>query len=374
MPNQPSPQPSAPRKANASEALTPSDLSKEGWIRELHPSTCLIQAGSAPYTLLMTMPIWPRAKTTAELRDSFKESATALGLYDEANPHAEANYTRAVQRYLQQLGEGGFLFCRKVGNRPTYGIPATLHAALRDTPQHQGIALADALRAEVMIRSVPPIIAKMQHQPTPDTPFSGKIAVISETLPHQHPEVNEAIFSCLAHALAEGHKLVLAYVKQNGERKVDVMASPLALMQRGPMLYLLCRLRDNAAVAEIALSRITKAQPLPESPSDTAGFSLAAHMESGRPQFCPNGEKLAIKLRLFGTTAMTIRERPIADDQVVSDTEDDAIAELTATVFDSAMLRWWLLGLGTHVEVLAPPSLRQEMCDTLTHTLAHYTA
>lgn len=43
MPNQPSPQPSAPRKANASEALTPSDLSKEGWIRELHPSTCLIR-------------------------------------------------------------------------------------------------------------------------------------------------------------------------------------------------------------------------------------------------------------------------------------------------------------------------------------------
>ena len=97
MPNQPSPQPSAPRKANASEALSPSDLSKEGWIRELHPSTCLIQAGSAPYALLMTMPIWPRAKTTAELRDSFKESATALGLYDEANPHAEANYTRAAR-------------------------------------------------------------------------------------------------------------------------------------------------------------------------------------------------------------------------------------------------------------------------------------
>ena len=41
--------------------------------------------------------------------------------------------------------------------------------------------------------------------------------------------------------------------------------------------------------------------------------------------------------------------------------EDDDHFRLTATVDDTAQLRWWLLSFGSKVEMLEPTELREEM-------------
>ncbi len=41
--------------------------------------------------------------------------------------------------------------------------------------------------------------------------------------------------------------------------------------------------------------------------------------------------------------------------------EDDDYFRLTATVDDTAQLRWWLLSFGSKVEVLEPAGRREEM-------------
>ena len=52
----------------------------------------------------------------------------------------------------------------------------------------------------------------------------------------------------------------------------------------------------------------------------------------------------------------------LAADQVVEEADDDHF-RLTATVNDTAQLRWWLLSFGSKVEVLEPVGLREEMAN-----------
>jgi hypothetical protein len=39
--------------------------------------------------------------------------------------------------------------------------------------------------------------------------------------------------------------------------------------------------------------------------------------------------------------------------------------EITAEVFDTWQLRWWILGEGDHIEVLEPMDLRQQIAETI---------
>lgn len=70
---------------------------------------------------------------------------------------------------------------------------------------------------------------------------------------------------------------------------------------------------------------------------------------------------------------MHLRETPLAEDQVISDCSSMAgWCVVSATVRDSRMLRWWLLGFGDGVEVLEPESLRGELGDIARNMAARY--
>jgi predicted DNA-binding transcriptional regulator YafY len=51
---------------------------------------------------------------------------------------------------------------------------------------------------------------------------------------------------------------------------------------------------------------------------------------------------------------------------------DNGHQRLRATVPDTAQIRWWLLGLGDNVEVIAPASLREAIRDRLSAALDAY--
>jgi predicted DNA-binding transcriptional regulator YafY len=61
----------------------------------------------------------------------------------------------------------------------------------------------------------------------------------------------------------------------------------------------------------------------------------------------------------------------LADDQKIKPYDDDCII-IEATVPDTYDLRWWLMGFGDQVEVLAPKSLRDEFREISAGMLADY--
>jgi predicted DNA-binding transcriptional regulator YafY len=152
--------------------------------------------------------------------------------------------------------------------------------------------------------------------------------------------------------------------------------SPLALLKRGPMFYLVCRKPDSKnpgelALREIALCRISRIVVL-EKPAERGDFSLQAHLASNQPYLLRSDATLAIKLRVFGNTRYHLHDTPLAADQRVYDGDDPDSYMLTASVMDSDMLRWWLLAMGAQVEVLEPVSLREEIRSKLQQSLGRY--
>jgi predicted DNA-binding transcriptional regulator YafY len=51
--------------------------------------------------------------------------------------------------------------------------------------------------------------------------------------------------------------------------------------------------------------------------------------------------------------------RSLSADQVITELDDERVL-VRATVENTAALRWWLLGFGEFIEVLAPADLREE--------------
>ena len=58
--------------------------------------------------------------------------------------------------------------------------------------------------------------------------------------------------------------------------------------------------------------------------------------------------------------AFHLRETPLRLDQTIMDRDEEG-AMVQAAVHDSSELRWWLLGFGVQVEMMAPVPLRREM-------------
>ena len=56
---------------------------------------------------------------------------------------------------------------------------------------------------------------------------------------------------------------------------------------------------------------------------------------------------------------MRLLDSPLSVDQVLTALDDERVL-VRATVDNTAELRWWLLGFGDFVEVLAPADLREE--------------
>jgi predicted DNA-binding transcriptional regulator YafY len=130
-----------------------------------------------------------------------------------------------------------------------------------------------------------------------------------------------------------------------------------------PALYLLATLDDFEDVRQLRVHRFISAKLLPDQPRRVPlDFSLDAYIGAGGFDYL-EGEPLRLVALFEPEAALHLRETTLSADQQLLDHEDSWV-RLTATVADSPMLRWWLLGFGANVEVLEPVTLRQELSET----------
>jgi predicted DNA-binding transcriptional regulator YafY len=71
--------------------------------------------------------------------------------------------------------------------------------------------------------------------------------------------------------------------------------------------------------------------------------------------------------------AQHLRETRLSKDQCIEpDPNHENQFLLTASVFETWQLTWWILGQGAAIEVLAPQSLRVQIADSLKEAAARY--
>lgn len=121
---------------------------------------------------------------------------------------------------------------------------------------------------------------------------------------------------------------------------------PLAIIQQGASIYLVCRYDGFQNNRLLAFHRIHKAEISTftfERPKD---FDLKAYQNDGHLGF-GNGDKIRLTFSIDKNVGFHLTEIPLSKDQKVEET--DEYYRIQATVAQNDMLEWWLLKFGEDI-------------------------
>jgi len=313
------------------------------------------------WQMLRSIPRYP-AKITAA---SLKEKLDAEG-YRVAK--------RTVERDLQELS---LAFPLMLDNRSKpYGWSWQKDAPAFDLPglgnnEALTLTLVEQHLQQLMPASTLDVLApyfKAAHQHLASLPkakhmlgWPDKVRSVVPMQPLLPPRIIPEIQRIISEALLSDRQLQISY-RPRGKKSAKYRIHPLALVQRGPLLYLYVRMFDYEDTRILALHRITLAEMLPETTQYPPNFNLDNEIAQGRFSF-GDGTRIQLKAKFDGDSGVHLYETPLSQDQVIEELPEGMF--ITATVADTPQLAWWLLALGASVEVLEPTSLREKIAHTV---------
>jgi predicted DNA-binding transcriptional regulator YafY len=279
---------------------------------------------------------------------------------------------RTVQRDLKALAA---IFLIDVQDRaPPYGWRWNRDAHF-DIPS---MPLAEALVLEMVEQYLQPLLPLSQlgvlnglfrasrqkldaaGDANPLCGWANRVRVIQAAQPLIPPPVDEAVQLVIYEALLKRKQVEVNYRNSIGELKENMILHLLALVQRGPITYLVARARNYTDNRLFDLHRIEVATLLDDPIKEPKDFDLDEYLASGALEFSSKGESMRLEIRLTDKQAKYLSETPLSTDQVVSADTKEGWSRLVATVNDTEQLRWWLRAMGDRCEVAGPPCLREE--------------
>lgn len=198
----------------------------------------------------------------------------------------------------------------------------------------------------------------------------GKVRSVPSTQPLLPPNINIEIQGKIYDALLRDKRVAIRYRKRGQQAVVEYTISPLAIIQRGPVVYLSCTIAGHKDPRLLALQRIEQAEILDEPVIRPAAYNLDQLIASGAMGF-GNGDSIRLVVLFTQEAGAHLYETPIAKNQKLAQTDDNRL-RLEAEVPDTTELRWWLLAFGDGAEVIEPPSLRTQMANTVRAMMERY--
>lgn len=280
---------------------------------------------------------------------------------------------RTVERDLNELA-GIFPLVADTREKP-YGWSWQRDAPSFDLP---GLSLPEALSlvlVEQHLRHQLPPSALDALQPhfhsaartlasAGDTTSSGawlnKIRTIAPLQPLQPPILDEACQRVIYLALMKDLQLKLHYRKRDkAEDTVYTSVHPLAVVQRGALIYLVCTFGGHDDIRTLALHRVRHAEVLHVPVTRPAGFNVDDYIATGAFGF-RTGDPIVLRATFARAVGEHLFETPLSVDQTLVVQTNGTLA-LTATVPATRTLVFWLTGFGAGVVVHEPAELREEI-------------
>jgi predicted DNA-binding transcriptional regulator YafY len=156
-------------------------------------------------------------------------------------------------------------------------------------------------------------------------------------------------------------KIFEADYKSRGKKKPTKMEiHPHGLVIISPMIYLVGTIWDFTDMRHLALNRLSNATITTKPINKRKDFSLPEHVKKGSFGILYQEKPIKLKALFNKFAAEHLYDTPLSKDQVITD-HSEHLMQLTASVPMTEQLKWWLLGFGDNVEVLAPKALRTEI-------------
>ena len=197
-----------------------------------------------------------------------------------------------------------------------------------------------------------------------------KVRMIPPTQALLAPTVDEEIQATLQEALLLDRQCLIKYQRRDATRVDEYPISPLGLVERGSLLYLICTIKTYSDIRILVLHRVNSAELLDTSSLHPEGYNLDAYLASGAFGW-GKGESIFLEASFSPLAGNHLHETPLAPDQTITVQEDGRLL-VTASVGDTQQLQWWLLGFGGGVEVHAPAHLRERIRQNVSQMAASY--
>jgi predicted DNA-binding transcriptional regulator YafY len=284
---------------------------------------------------------------------------------------------RSIQRDLNSLSRVFPLVCDDPGAGVAHGWSWDATAQAFDLPTMDGpTALTIRMIEQFIPTLLPPAIrellepqfkrAKEVLDANPGNPlkvWTDCVRVVPREMPLLPPKYNNAAIRVVYDALLAGKRFSANYKSRAAitDEMKSYEVSPLGLVARGNLLYLVCSLWDYEDIRQLALHRVFDAALTDKAVTRSEGFNLDRYIEQGEFQY-PVGPMIQLKLKMNRAAAAHLYETPLSEDQTITESGTDYVV-VTATVRDTAQLEWWLSGFGASVEIREPPDLRRRMVE-----------
>jgi len=199
--------------------------------------------------------------------------------------------------------------------------------------------------------------------------WSDKIRVVHPAMNTIAPEIRPEVMATVQESLLREKQLEVTYQSFAAQAPKIHRIHPLALVQRGPITYLVCTVFDYQDIRLYTLHRMSAATLLEEEAGRPADFDIDRYIEEGHLHFGEGGQ-ICLKLWVNPIIAALLRESPISGDMTLREAEGGF--EVTATVSNTWQLQWWLLSHCHEIEVLEPQALRESIANQLREGLSRY--
>ena len=179
--------------------------------------------------------------------------------------------------------------------------------------------------------------------------------------PGAEPNAEHRHFARLLEDIVAHRELTLAYLKPNATRPERRTVRPLHLAYLDHRWMLVAEDTSRSAWRNFLLSRIQDYTPTGQSFTPPPLEKIRSHLSGSLGRFT-GGEEIEVRLQFDPVAAPYVRERPWHASQTITDLPGGAI-EIALRLNNLIDVSRRVLACGRHVEVLAPPALRETVAD-----------
>ncbi len=168
------------------------------------------------------------------------------------------------------------------------------------------------------------------------------------------------VIDTLAHALAEGHEVVMLYHSASSTEPVEYHVEPYGLCLHRSALYLVAWSRDHGEFRTFKLNRIHEVEDKGFA-FVRRPFELEKFLAGSFGVFHGDGD-VQVCIRFSPQVAQYVRESNWHPSQKLQAQPDGSLL-LHLRLSDTIEVKSWLLSFGAQAEVLSPPELREEVME-----------
>ena len=199
-----------------------------------------------------------------------------------------------------------------------------------------------------------------------------RVRIEPATQPLIAPHIDLDSKDNIYHALFYQLQINACYTRSNKSEASEYTLNPIAIIQRGVIIYLLATRTDDpdATIRTFALHRFDRVEILESAAKTPDNFQLDTYLDEGSMGFshplfgelAERGKNTAVELQFTQKAGRSLTESKLSDDQIVTSNDDDTLT-IKATVNLTSQLVWWLRGFGSGLLDAKPALLYQAVLD-----------